>query len=631
MLHKLRQPSFALLILPLIYVGLAVFQVNKLQPLYFGADIFDYDAAYAYLISSVSLTIGDVPYYADHPGTLNHIILAFSLRCFQLFMVAAGISSNQCATTSCIALDHSEAVLDLAGNIALSLYSLSIFVWGWALYKASLASLWVSCLSQAVFLSALNLLPFFKIINGETTGVPLLLISASICILSNTLTASKKNSNKTNGTRLIVGGVLSGAYMSLTLLSKLSFLPAIFVLGLNYSNSAFIASLISTVTGFFFWGMAFTNWTHFKQYWLSIATHTGNYAGGEKGFIDLQRAMESMTIIARNYPFIVIAIIALCASLVATLRIVPSSSIANSCSRSGTRLAAAAITAYGLAYCKSNFQILILAFSSLLISIAFRKFYPEKDTGPTKNTPGMQRNEHSYRLANLGKYLDSLIIISACQLVSIAAVVKHYDARYLLAPLAITAISLGLALGSLESCKEQISKVRDFAKFTMKIITVATMITIAVQGTVSQNLLFQQIRNRNKFMNHDEAILAQIRSTYPNAVIVGEYRIKGIREYAKAFAFLMGTNHKKAAHIMSFYSDPSQRFWVWLSGETKIWNSQEGIMNISEFARRNTDAIWGKDFIFAIPENNPLPPIKLRKLAKLEQKATLFLYTQELN
>ena len=419
--------------------------------------------------------------------------------------------------------------------------------------------------------------------------------------------------------------------MSLTLLSKLSFLPAIFLLCLNYSNTAFLASLISTVTGFFVWGMAFTNWTHFKQYWLSIATHTGNYAGGEKGFIDLQRATESITLIARNHPLIIITIIALCASLVATLRIASSSSIANSCSRSGTRLAAAAITAYGLAYCKSNFQILILVLSSLLVSIAFRKFYSGKDASSTDNTLGAQQIEHPDRLANLGKHLDSLIIISFCQLMSIAAVVKHYDARYLLAPLAITAISLGLALGSLESCKEQIRKVRGFAKLAIKIIAVATIITIAVQGAVSQNLLFQQISNRNKFMSHDELILAQIRSTYPNAVIVGEYRIKGIREYAKAFGFLMGTNHKKAAHIMSFYSDPSHRFWVWLSGETKIWNSQEGIMNFFEFTRKNTDAIWGKDFIFAITENNPLPPIKLRKLAQLEQKATLFLYTQELS
>jgi hypothetical protein len=173
MLHKLRKPIFALLILPLVYVGLVIFQVDKLKPLYFGVDTFDYDAAYSYLISSISLTIGDVPHFADHPGTLNHIIIAFALRCYQVFMVAAGASSKYCASTSCVALDHGEAVLNLAGNLMLSLFALSVFFWGWALYKSSLASIWICCLSQAVFLSALNLLPFFKIINGETAGVPL--------------------------------------------------------------------------------------------------------------------------------------------------------------------------------------------------------------------------------------------------------------------------------------------------------------------------------------------------------------------------------------------------------------------------------------------------------------------------
>jgi hypothetical protein len=631
MLHKLPKPIFALLVLPLFYVGLAIFQVNKLQPLYFGVDTFDYDAAYSYLISSISLTIGDVPHFADHPGTLNHIAIAFALRCYQIFILMTDASSQLCTTTSCIALDHSEAVLNLAGNFTLSLFSLSVFFWGWSLYKSSLASIWICCLSQAVFLSVLNLLPFFKIINGETAGVPLLLVGASVSLLSNSLATSQARPSQNKNALLIAGGCLSGMYFSLMLLSKLSFLPAVLLLALNYSNIAFVSSLVSISAGFFLWGMKFTDWSRFKQYWMLISTHTGSYGAGAKGLIDFQQASEGVVSVVTKYPFIPITIVLLCVALFFALRITPPSLIRISFVRSGSKLVAASMTAYGLAFCKSNFQTLVYVSGSLLVVYLLNlsgRFRDPKQNCIVVNNFSQSGHRHVSRLVNPENRLESLLILCLCQLLSVMAVVKHFDERYLLAPVAITAISIGLALGLLESCKDQASKSRLLTKTSLKLVIAFLFISIVAQGAASGRLLGQKINERNDFMNYDLPAIARARLMYPNAEFIGEYRIKGVPEFAKAFAFIMASNQKKANHIMSFYSDPRQRFWIWKSGAQKIWNSRDSEITVSEFPGTIEQYGGKRDFIFAIPDGASLPPLNLVKIATLKQKAGLFFYAQ---
>ena len=632
MLHKLRKPIFALLILPLVYVGLVIFQVDKLQPLYFGVDTFDYDAAYSYLISSISLTIGDVPHFADHPGTLNHIIIAFAMRCYQVFMVATGASSKYCASTSCVAIDHGEAVLNLAGNLMLSLFALSVFFWGWALYKSSLASIWTCCLSQAVFLSALNLLPFFKIINGETAGVPLLLIGASVVLLSNSLATPKAAANHDNRSLLIAGGCLSGMYFSLMLLSKLSFIPAVLLLALNFRSIAFVSSLISISAGFFLWGMKFTDWSRFKQYWLLISTHTGSYGGGTKGLVDFKQAFEGIAMITSNYPFIPITISLVCVALIGALQVTPHSIKRISLLRSGIRLAAASVTAYGLAFSKNNFQTILFICGSLLVIYLSNLYGVFRDPKPHPvevNVLNQRSHVRAASLINPDSSLESLLILCVCQLLSVMAVAKHFDERYLLAPVAIASISIGLSLGFLESCKQQAGKNRFLIKSVFVTFVVLLLVSISVQGVNSQKLLSQRINERNSFMDYDQSIISQIKSMHPNSEFIGEYRVKGFPDFAKAFAFVMATNQKKADHIMSFYSNPNQRFWIWKSGAQKIWNIQGVDINASDFADTIDRYAERNDFIFAIPDGVTLPALNLLKIANLKQKAGLYLYVQQ--
>ena len=631
-LHKLRKPIFALLIVPLVYVGLVIFQVHKLQPLYFGVDTFDYDAAYSYLISSISLTIGDVPHFADHPGTLNHILLAFALRCYQAFMVATGASSKFCTTTSCVALDHSEAVLNLAGNFTLALSSLSVFFWGWSLYKSSLASIWICFLSQAVFLSVPNLLPFFKVINGETTGVPLLLIGASISLLTNSLASSRNSPAKNKNTLLITGGCLSGIYFSLMMLSKLSFLPAVLLLALNFSHIAFLSGLISLSAGFFLWGMKFTDWSRFKQYWLLISTHTGSYGGGAKGLVDVQQAIEGAGSVVSQYPFIPIVIILLLAALLVSLRVTPKPLVRISLLRSGIRLASVSIVAYGLAFGKSNFQIILYLCSSLLIlylaSLLGLFRYAILDSFEFNAFSKPDRGQ-AIRLLNSEHRVEDLFVLCACQVLSVMAVVKHFDERYLLASVAITAISLGLALGFFESCSNQTIKPQYLTQKKLSLTALVMFAFIAVQGLKFQMMLVQKINERNSFMSYDQLIISRARLAHPNAEFIGEYRIKGFPEFAKAFGFIMATSQKKTEHIMSFYSNPEKQLWIWKSGHQKIWSNRGGEFNAFEFNNETRNLGDKKEFIFAVPDNTPLPSLQLVKIAELRQKAGLFLHKRE--
>jgi hypothetical protein len=209
------------------------------------------------------------------------------------------------------------------------------------------------------------------------------------------------------------------------------------------------------------------------------------------------------------------------------------------------------------------------------------------------------------------------------------AVAKHFDERYLLAPVSIASISIGLSLGFLESCKQKAGKDRFLVKSVFVTFVVLLLVSISFQGVNSQKLLSQRINERNSFMYYDQSIISRIKSNHPNSEFIGEYRVKGFPEFAKAFAFIMATNQKKADHIMSFYSDPRERFWIWKSGAQKIWNNQGVDVDASDFADIIDRHAKRNDFIFAIPDGVALPALNLVKIANLKQKAGLFLYVRQ--
>jgi hypothetical protein len=596
--------TLALLILPSVYFALVSIQFNQLKPLLFGVGTFDYDAAYTYLISSVSLTLGDIPNYADHPGTLNHILLAFALRISQIVSAMTGDSPGQCSSTSCLAIDHPEQVLGVAGGIGLLFFDVSIFFLGWSFYQTRTTSLPVAILSQSVFLSAPNLLPYAKIINGETTGIPCFLMAGGLIILTNHLNESKTEGDQLSRQRQALGGSLSGLYMSFVLLAKLSFLPTALLLAMHRSRLAFVSSLIALTIGFYFWGLRLTNWRGFKKYWFSITSHTGSYGTGTKGMIDWHRAFANLGIIFHTFSWLFLVVGLLIIAIVLTLFcVMQASARAELITRSFLLCLSVMFTVYGFVYATSNFRSLLFGIVGVILAWAHPFAWRR-----------MTREENDW--------LYPLIAIFLVQSLSILSVLKHYDIRYLAVPIGVSAIGVGVGLGALERIQVPGTRIASLSKFLHDGLMISLTVVISIQGLTLAQVLNKQILERNTIMASDQKIIHWLRKAYPNSALIGEYRLKGFNDYALAFAFLMGTSQEKASRIMAAYHDPERRYWIWLSRDSKFWNQIDGKMTTSEFRK-----LYGKQshpFIFALPNQVLSPDLPLRKVAELGQNASVF-------
>lgn len=600
----LPRATLALLILPCVYFVLVSIQFNQLKPLMFGVGTFDYDAAYTYLISSVSLSLGDIPNYADHPGTLNHILLAFALRISQFVSAMTGDSHGQCSSTSCLAMDHPEQVLDLAGGLALFFFSVSIFFLGWSFYRTRTSSIAVSILAQSAFLSIPNLLPYAKIINGETTGIPCLLIAGGLIVLTNHLNESNAQGHPLLRRQQVLGGTLSGLYMSFVLLAKLSFLPAALLLAMHRFRLAFVSSLLALTISFYFWGLNFTNWKGFKKYWFSITNHTGNYGTGSKGMIDWPSASANLGMIAHTFPWLLIVVGLLILAIgFAFFNVKPASAQAELITRSFPFCLSVAFTVYGFVYATSNFRSFLFCVVGVILVCAYPFIWRRKTI-------------------NKSDRFHDLTVIFLVQVLSILSVLKHYDTRYLAVPISISAISVGVGLGSLESTQMPGTRIASLSKSLRDFSLFGLIVVVAVQGLTLAQALNEQILERNTIMVRDQQTIHRIRKDYPDAAFVGEYRLKGVSDYALAFAFLMGTTQAKASRIMAAYHHPERRYWIWLSGESEFWNQLDGKMTPSEFRRRH--GAQGDAFIFALPDQVLQPDLPLRKVAELQQNAALF-------
>ena len=82
MVVRLRTRLRIIALLLAVPLGMAITvlcQAQGLQPYYDGIATYDYDPTCTYLMGGLSVLKGEIPAFADHPGTLTHILVALAI------------------------------------------------------------------------------------------------------------------------------------------------------------------------------------------------------------------------------------------------------------------------------------------------------------------------------------------------------------------------------------------------------------------------------------------------------------------------------------------------------------------------------------------------------------------------
>ncbi|MDS3861820.1 hypothetical protein RIF25_13505 [Thermosynechococcaceae cyanobacterium BACA0444] len=276
-----REIVFAM-IMPILFVAFSLLLRDYFMPYWSG----NYsDPEYAYLLNSLNILKFKSPIHVDHPGTTLQLLGAIVIQV--TFIIRSFLSNHyQSYTVVESVLKNPEFYLTVINNAILLASFLAIFLLGlvsFALTKNRIISL------------MLQINPFLWTILIESSRVRpesllIPLTQAFVIVLLFYLYHKVENSTQF--------ALSLGIILGLGIVTKVTFLPfmlSVFVL--RKLRLQILVVLSTLVTFFLFTTPVITQYHRIFGWLISIATHTGRYGSGEKGFInfsDLPNTFKSL-------------------------------------------------------------------------------------------------------------------------------------------------------------------------------------------------------------------------------------------------------------------------------------------------------------------------------------------------
>ena len=286
-------------VIPLLLLIVGSAMALKMFPLYSGGGIYNSDPSYAYLFNGLLLLDWHSPHHKDHPGTTLQILIAFLVYLQWGYYKLTSVVDPDVVVA---AMAQPERYLLFISRVLLSLNVLATFLIGKKVHDVT-KSFFLAILCQCSLLTY----GFFgtKLLYPAPEALvaffSLLMLTLFVPLFFSPVQASKPQ---------IKLAIATGVVFGLGFATKLTFLP---MLGLfllfKRPRDLGIAALSMVVSWLIGVSPIIKKLIGLWEWIYNMATHTGKYGGGSKGFVDTTHFANHLTALIKAFPFFYLSLL----------------------------------------------------------------------------------------------------------------------------------------------------------------------------------------------------------------------------------------------------------------------------------------------------------------------------------
>jgi hypothetical protein len=297
-----RKEGLLLGVLPatIFLLGIAMYAIRI--PIFAGIGEFDYDPAYVYLLSGVSLLNGFAPQHIDHPGTPMQMLCAALLAIY--WLLTAAVASKSVGVSE-LALSQPEAVLAFMSHALLCMNVAATYFLGRTIYQVT--GNWIAAALAQTPVLLLNA-AFFHImyLNGEALAIFATLVLLAM-LARETLGAQEEQA------RNLIPPVLAGSMVALAVTAKVTFLPLmILLLSIRPWRRVRVSFIACVVVALLLLAPIWSQLPRFFAWIGGISIHSGRYATGDHSLAAWGEIPARIAELAAAYPASAITLFLLC-------------------------------------------------------------------------------------------------------------------------------------------------------------------------------------------------------------------------------------------------------------------------------------------------------------------------------
>ncbi len=286
-----------LAIMPLLLLIVGSAMALKMFPLYSGGGIYNSDPAYAYLFNGLLLLDGHSPHHRDHPGTTLQILIALLVYLQWGYYKLTSVVDPDVVVA---VMAQPERYLLFVSRVLLGMNAFATFLIGKKVQEIT-KSFFLAALCQCSLLTygLFGTKLLYPAPEALVAFFSLLLLALFVPLFFTSAQSSKPQEKL---------AVATGVVFGLGFATKLTFLPmlGLFLLfkrprDLGLAALSMVLSWLIGVSPIIKKLIGLWDWIY------NMATHTGKYGGGSKGFIDTTHFAGHFAALFKAFPFFYLA------------------------------------------------------------------------------------------------------------------------------------------------------------------------------------------------------------------------------------------------------------------------------------------------------------------------------------
>ncbi len=294
-----KNSSLLLLIIPVIFIGVAVVFATRMYPIYANTPFYGQDPAYQYLFAGLDILLGNVPAHNDHPGTPLQSLIALIIAIAWYLRNFFGAAPQE-IFVSVIAAP--EFYLLNVSAVVVILNSLAIYFLGKQIFKVT---------QKYTAAAVCQMAPLIFVLVSPNILYPtpeslLWCVSLGlIAVLAPALLGDTLETNIVNRKMAIIAGFFCGIGLAI----KVTFLPLLGLLLILRSWHLIALSSLALVVSWFVGVLPIYSRLGKMFVWLhKVIGHTGMHGEGQIGIFNMKQFAGNFAYVRSMFPLLDIAI-----------------------------------------------------------------------------------------------------------------------------------------------------------------------------------------------------------------------------------------------------------------------------------------------------------------------------------
>lgn len=294
-----KNTSWLLLIVPLMFIGVAIVFATQMYPIYANTPFYGQDPAYQYLFAGVDILLGNEPAHNDHPGTPLQSLIALTIAIVWYVLPLFGAVQQE-IVISVIAAP--EFYLLNVSAVVVILNSLAIYFLGRQIFQ-------VTQKYTAAAVCQMSPLTFALVSPNILYPTPeslLWCISLSlVAVLAPALLGDTSKTNVVNRKMAVIAGFFCGIGLAV----KVTFLPLVGLLFILRSWRLIALSSLVLVVSWFVGVLPIYSRLGKMFDWLhKVINHTGMHGEGPIGIFNVKQFAGNFSYVRNMFPLLDVAI-----------------------------------------------------------------------------------------------------------------------------------------------------------------------------------------------------------------------------------------------------------------------------------------------------------------------------------